>query len=381
MTASAPCSDLRLLFITQELDADSTNLGVAHTWVRHLAAKVAAVDVVAARTGRVELPSNVALHSLSRRRRAGRLARFVSLTERCRELIGRGRANAVLAHMVPAYALAAAPWARLRRAPLVLWYTSHGRSKPLLLAHRLVNAGATASSESYPLRGGNAYVLGHGIDAERFTPLAERRPSSAPPVVGAAGRVTPLKGLHVVMRAIAAVHAAGDLRPRLRVAGEPFYPADHAYRDELERLASSLGIGASVEFVGGLPATEMPEFYRSLDLLVNWRARPALDKVGLEALACGTPLVTNNRAYSDLLGPLANDFLTGDSVDDQARAIESVLGLHPRLRVAAIERLRRLTLQRHGADGLTSRFVDLFEALRAGRPPSFEEAAGADAAP
>ena len=374
------CSDLHLLFITQELDADSTNLGITHTWLRHFAAKVTAVDVVAAHTGRVDLPSNVVVHSLPTQP-SRRLTRIWHLLAHCRRLISGGRINAVLAHMVPAYALAAAPWTRLGRIPLVLWYTSHGRSTPLLLAHHLINAAATASRDSYPFPGKQTYVLGHGIDAERFTPPNGLRPTSDPPVVGVAGRVTPLKGLHITIRAIAAIHAAGDIKPRLRIAGEAFYPSDHAYRNELERLASSLGIAPDIEFIGGLPAAEMPAFYRSVDLVVNWRAQSALDKAGLEALACGTPLVTNNQAYAELLGTLSENFLIGDSADEQAHAIESILQLHPKLRAAAVERLRELTIQLHSADGLTSQIIGLFEALRSGSPPPSQAVAGIDATP
>ncbi len=367
--------DLRLLLITQELDAHSTNLGVAHLWCRHLARRTAELHVVASTVGVVDLPPNVQVHTLNRERGAGRTERWLRLLGHCHRLIRRRRVDGVLAHMVPAYALAAAPWARVRGVPLVLWYTSHGRSGTLARANRAISAAATASPESYPAPGGRAFVLGHGIDAERFVPAEASPAPNDPPIIGTAGRMTPLKGFDAAIRALALLKSANGRPALLRIAGEPFYPADRAYRDDLARLAGSLGVTERVEFLGGLAAPEMPDFYRSLDVFVNWRAAPALDKTGLEALASGTTLVTNNRAYASVLGPFANDVLVESTPEALARGIESVLSLHPGLRAGMIERLRRVTLDQHSAAGLADRLVELFRALRSRREPAFPTAA------
>ncbi len=381
MSGQAPTSQLRLLFITQELDAQGSYMGVAHLWSRLLASRVRSLHVVAAAARTTDLPGNVHVHSLGKEKGVGRLERWLRLLERCNALIGGRRVDGVLAHMVPAYALAAAPWARLRGVPLVLWYTSHGRSRMLEVARRIVSAGATASSESYPSGGSPAFIIGHGIDTARFRACTHPPAFGDPPLVGTAGRLTPIKGVHVIIRALARLHEDGESKPRLRIAGAPFYPSDHAYRERLRRLIVELGLDDHIEFVGELPAAEMPGFYSSLDAFVGWRARPALDKAGLEALACGVPLMTNNTAYASLLGGFAGDFLVGSAPDDLARGLRSLLALQPALRTAAVERLRQLTVERHGADGLADRIVRLFASLRAGVTPPFETVASAAGPP
>ena len=122
----------------------------------------------------------------------------------------------------------------------------------------------------------------------------------------------------------------------------------------------------------------MAEFYGSLDVFVNWRAQPALDKTGLEALACATPLVTNNRAYRGVLGTSARNFLVGDSSAALAAGLDHVLNLPAESRQAAVERLRATVVREHGAAGLAERMSAVCQALRAGERPEFPSVAGAE---
>ena len=159
---------LRLLMITQELATDSSNLGFAHLWAQELAPLVEQLHVIATATGAVDLPRNVAVHGLGKERGRGRASRRPLLLARCLQLIGGGRVDGVLAHMVPAYAIAAAPTCIARRSPLVLWYASHGRTRALRVGVRLASATITSAPESYPLRSPGAFILGQGIDTARL---------------------------------------------------------------------------------------------------------------------------------------------------------------------------------------------------------------------
>ena len=374
---SASGGDLRLLFVTQELDRSSTNLAVVHTWATELARQVTAVHVVAARVGEVDLPSNVYVHGLGRELGRSRWASALAFGAVCARLIGGRRVNVVLAHMVPAYAVVLAPITRVVRTPLALWYASHGLTPMLRRADRLIDAALTASPDSYPISNERAFVIGHGIDTERFRPPAERK-SDAGPVIGMAGRLTPLKGFEPGIQALAELRRGTFPHATLRIAGEPFYPADRAYVDELKRLADTLGVSDAVAFVGAVRGDTMAEFYGSLDVFVNWRAQPALDKTGLEALACATPLVTNNRAYRGVLGTSARNFLVGDSSAALAAGLDHVLNLPAESRQAAVERLRATVVREHGAAGLAERMSAVCQALRAGERPEFPSVAGAE---
>lgn len=366
--------DLRILFVTQELNSSSVNLAVAHNWTRELAKRVDSVHVLAGRVVDTELPPNVYVHSLGRESRRSRGRRVYQFGATCMSLLASGRVNAVLAHMVPAYAVAIGPVARLARAPLVLWYTSHGKSSALIWADRIVNAAVTASMESYPIPSNRAFFLGHGIDTQRFAPSGLPL-SGTGSVLGMAGRLTPLKGFDTGIRALAMLRNNGYPDASLRIAGEPFYSADHGYVKDLRLLAAELAVDHAVEFVGPVRGDSMARFYRSLSVFVNWRMQPSLDKTGLEAMACGIPVITNNSSYGHVMGKLAHNFLVGNTPAELSRGIDRILGLHPNLRDSTTSRLRTSVVEGHGADSLAGKLVSVFESLRRGDRPDFPSVA------
>ena len=367
---------LRLLMITQELATDSSNLGFAHLWAQELAPLVEQLHVIATATGAVDLPRNVAVHGLGKERGRGRASRRPLLLARCLQLIGGGRVDGVLAHMVPAYAIAAAPTCIARRIPLVLWYASHGRTRALRVGVRLASATITSAPESYPLRSPGAFILGQGIDTARLADAPIRSALPVRPVIGVAGRITPLKGLSTVIDAVAQLRDDG-VPVELRVAGEPFYPSDHAYLAGIHEHVRQAELTEHVTFLGGLPSTNMPEFYAGLDAFVAWRSGTSLDKTGLEALAAGTLLVTNNVAYRATLGAFAGDFLVPSSPAALTDGLRRALALHPSLRTAAIGQLRQTVVDGHGASRLAGRLVEVFTALRERREPPFPRTASA----
>lgn len=370
-------NNLRLLFVTQELDRTSSNLAVAHTWASELARHADALHVLAARVGEVHLPSNVYVHGLGRERGRSRWSAALAFGALGARIILGRRVNVVLAHMVPAYAVVLSPLARLIGTPLVLWYASHGLTPMLRRADRLIDAALTASSDSYPIASERAFVLGHGIDTRRFQPPRERS-AGLGPTIGMAGRLTPLKGFEPGIQALAELRRGTYPNARLRIAGEPFYESDLAYVDELARLADTLDVRNAVEFVGAVRGDGMAGFYGSLDVFVNWRAQPALDKTGLEALACATPLITNNGAYRGVLGELARDYLVHDSNVALAAGLNRVLSLRADSRRAVVERLRARVLRDHGAPGLAERIAAVCHALRTGARPPFASVAEAE---
>ncbi len=128
-----------------------------------------------------------------------------------------------------------------------------------------------------------AVIPQFGVDPELFCP--GRREGRETLVVGYAGRLVEEKGVDLLLRA-----AAGLKRIRVRILGSG------PLRDQLERLAVELGMGKQVEFLPPLPSTQMPDFYRRLDVLVlpsrsrsNWVEQ--FGRVLVEAMACGVPVV------------------------------------------------------------------------------------------
>jgi D-inositol-3-phosphate glycosyltransferase len=101
------------------------------------------------------------------------------------------------------------------------------------------------------------------------------------------GRVVPLKGIDKLLMAMTYLEERQKLR--LVVIG-----GDDHCRDEVERLkalSESLQIHDSVTFLGLVDQEELPYFYSAADLCVFPSYYESFGLVGLESLACGTPVV------------------------------------------------------------------------------------------
>ena len=145
---------------------------------------------------------------------------------------------------------------------------------------------AEAATVSDRLRGAadRVVVVPPGVDADVFRP----GPRSRPPFVLAAGRLEPLKGPDLALRAVAAVPAA--VRPRLVVAGGA--SSEHAgYEAELRRLAHDLGLGDEVCFVGPRSRAGLAELLRGASVVIVPSHSETYGLVALEAAASGTPVV------------------------------------------------------------------------------------------
>ena len=109
-----------------------------------------------------------------------------------------------------------------------------------------------------------------------------------------AGRVQPLKGPDVFLRA--AARLASDmpsLRDRLVVVmvGGPSGSTSRADPDRMRQLAMSLGIDDIVRFEPPCPQPELADWYRAATLVLAPSHSESFGLVALEAQACGTPVV------------------------------------------------------------------------------------------
>lgn len=231
---------------------------------------------------------------------------------------------------------------------------------------------------------GTATLIPLGIDLGRFSPT---RPTDADPGpldaaapaqgsddhttvvrVGYVGRLEAHKGVSVLIEAVAA-----DERLTLRVAGQG--PAAAELRSEVR----ARGVTDRVEFAGSVDQADLPDFYRSVDVLAvpslttrSWVEQ--FGRVAVEAMACGTPVVASDSgALPDVVGAAGLLVPPGD-----AGALRDALvrvGTDP----ALARTLRRAGLARATGASWTS-VAALQEGLyRAALGPSGSTAATVDA--
>jgi glycosyltransferase involved in cell wall biosynthesis len=315
----------RLVFLTQQVDPEHPTLGVTAAKIRALAARVDEIVVLADHVVEGQLPTNARVRVFGAGSRVGRGARFARALEA--EL--SPRPVAVLAHMVPLYAILAAPLVCPRRIPLLLWFTHWRVTRRLLLAERLATAVITVDRRSFPLDSAKVVPIGHGIDMGAFR-CVEREPADRLRVL-ALGRTSPAKGLETIVRG--AVLAGADLELR----GPSLTDEE---RDEADRLRA---LGARVE--PPLRHDEIPALLAAKDVLVNNMREGALDKVVFEAAATCMPVLASNSGFADVL-PAELRFRRDDG-DDLAEKLRALAGAD---RAAIGRDLRARVEDRHSVD-------------------------------
>ncbi|VFQ44446.1 glycosyl transferase family 1 [Desulfoluna butyratoxydans] len=136
-----------------------------------------------------------------------------------------------------------------------------------------------AMARSFGLKDGKACVVYNGV-----TPSGglAHRPAGNTLTIGSAGRFYPVKDFALM---IDTAEAVGRLLPevRFRLAG------DGPLRDALQGRVQAAGLSDRFSFAGHV--TDMPAFYRSIDIYLNTSVHEGIPMSILEAMAAGVPVV------------------------------------------------------------------------------------------
>ena len=294
---------MKLLITTQALDSSDPVLGFFVQWVGEFAKHCEQVTIICLRKGEYQLPQNVRVFALGGGTKASRAYKLLRGAYKF-----RGNYDAVFVHMNPEYLVVAGFLWRLLHKRTVLWYTHKSVNVKLRIATLFANAVITASKESFRLPTKKLTVVGHGIDTDFFSPdESVARGTHALSV----GRLMPAK------RHDLAIRKAHEDGRTLHIAG------DGSERKNLQALADMTG--ARVTFLGGLNQTQLRQEYRQAAYLVHTSETGSLDKVVLEALACGLPIRTNDPALKHLEGATAEFIRQNHSLSSLIPRILKVL--------------------------------------------------------
>ena len=135
-----------------------------------------------------------------------------------------------------------------------------------------------------------------GVDHEVFSPgdrAAARNDLglSDELVMLSVGRIQPLKGLQLAIRATDELRSALERKLVLLVVGGASGPAGDRELRRLHHLVRELDLEDEVRFVGPQPHAKLPVFYRAADALVVCSHSESFGLAALEAHACATPVV------------------------------------------------------------------------------------------
>ncbi len=220
----------------------------------------------------------------------------------------------------------------------------------------------------------NVSVVPAGVDTEAFRPtdqyearrdlgLTERN------IVLYVGRIEPLKGLDILIGALAYIEDIPDIR--LVVVGGS--PGTDDEMGRLKALSRELGVADHVTFTGAVNHAQLPQYYNAADVFVLPSYHESFGLVALEAMACGTPVVASRVGG---LTSFVSDGVTGYLIpwhcpEPFARRIEMLLS-NPTLRSIMGQAARSRALDMTWARAV-DRTMNVYESVTI---QSLESAAG-----
>jgi glycosyltransferase involved in cell wall biosynthesis len=187
-------------------------------------------------------------------------------------------------------------WYVLKK-PIFLWYTHKHVDMKLRVASWFVRTIFTASSESLRLNTKKKMVTGHGIDTTFFS--ADAAVNRHAHELLTVGRIASAKRIDILLDALALLPDA-----TLTIAGGPVTDADRAYEHRCKTRAAAAGIAARVRWLGPVSQGEARALYQQAGVFVHASETGSLDKVLLEAAACGAPVVSASDVAPSVPGVL-----------------------------------------------------------------------------
>ena len=209
----------------------------------------------------------------------------------------------------------------VKRTFLALW----GRET---LRAAAANVYSTADERADFLRAGAPAATLVRLPLPLDLPPRLGEPPARTPTIAYVGRLDPIKGLDVLLRAVALARArVPELRLELAGPGE-------AYRATLEGLARELGIANDVRFLGFISPEEKVRLLERAHAFCLLSRSEGLPVAALEAMACGTPAILSPGCHLPEIDGTAGRVVEREPASAAAAIVELLADEERRLGMA-----------------------------------------------
>lgn len=251
--------------------------------------------------------------------------------------------------------------------------------------------------EKYPQYASKCKVAYTGVDTNKFKPLPEEtRPPKASRRILFVGRITPEKGVHLLLEAfkqIAPRHPNLEIDLVGSVSSLPkeqlVEMSESEHIRQLQQFYTGEGYLAHlknilppelqerVHYVGNIPHAKTIEYYQQCDMLVNPALSEPFGRSLIEGSACGAPIIASR---TDGMVELVQHGKTGylispGDVNELAQAIENLLN-DEALRQSMGQAARRFAVEHFSWEKIHANLLRHYHSLNSMPSPIMEEAKG-----
>jgi len=203
----------------------------------------------------------------------------------------------------------------------------------------------------------NFVVIPNGVDGSMFTTSVNGH-GRMPGQILFVGAVRPVKGVDILLKSMRLLADRG-VSTQVVLVGEAYYGAYRQEEIRLKQMVSDLGLEHRVQFVGKKAPHELVGYMQQCAALVLPSRAESFGMVLVEALACGTPVVTTRcGGPEEIVNEHVGVLVPPEDPEALASGIEHVLehnaDYHP-------ARLRAHALENFGLDSVGRRLEDLYQ--------------------
>src|SRR3989344_7556640 len=291
---------MKLLIITQKVDAEDPVLGFFHRWIEEFAKTADSISVICLEERKHHLPKNVRVYSLGKERfmihdsRFMILRRVVYTIRFWKHIISKRReCDVVFVHMNQEYALLGAPFWRLFGKKVVLWRNHKMGSVWTHVAGFFAHTVCYTSPSAYVTSFKNAVRMPIGIDTNFF------KPSAVPAAKGTIlflGRLDAVKKPDIFLRAMEIL-----VRENGSIHADIYGDTTPGHGDFARRLKAGFISLKQVTFHPAVSNEKTPRIYNAHSIYLNLPPSGSFDKTIGEAMATGCIVVACNDAVKGVL--------------------------------------------------------------------------------
>lgn len=334
---------MNLLIITQKVDKNDDVLGFFHRWIIEFSKRVDLLTVICLYEGEYDLPDNVKVLSLGKEvgvSKFGQLIRFYEYIFNERENYDK-----VFVHMNQLYVILAGIFWRFMNKKIWLWY-AHGKvSNSLRLATFVSNGIFTSTEKGFRIKTKKKNIVGQGIDTDYYSPSKKAfRPKS----ILSVGRISKTKNI----KSLIGIAEHMDDNSIITIVGGPLTNLDKKYFEDLKGYVESKNLDGKVSFVGSISNSKILDYYQDAEVFVNLSDTGSLDKVVLEAMSVGLPVVTTNEAFEEII---PNQFVKELDIEKVSKKITEMRS------VGKLNLNRQYVIDNHSLSNLIPMIIKIIE--------------------